>query len=145
MLLQEANRPTTHLSPQPVRRPMLLQELESPTRKTLQLQPWHRQHLREETAFDRKIRLLQEELDKMSREEEISTINQYASASNNPFFMGGEGTMTSPASSTTTLRPREQDVMAALLAQELAGHRQQLYREELEGGQGLRTPLQTVS
>ena len=124
---------------------MLLQEVDSPDRRRLELQPWHRQHLGGETAFDRKIRLLQEELDKMSREEEILTINQYASASNNPFFMGGEGTMKKEASSTTTLRPRGEDVMAALLAQELAGHRQQQYREDLQGGHGLRTPLQTVS
>ena len=124
---------------------MLLQEVDSPARRRLEIQPWHRQQFREETAFDRKIRLLQEELDKMSREEEILTMNQYASASNNPIFMGGEGTMKREASSTTTLRPREEDLMAALLAQELAGHRQQQYREDLEGGHGLCTALQTVS
>ena len=57
----------------------------------------------------------------MSRDQEILMINQYASASNNPYFIGGEGkAYKAEASNLYTLKPREErDVMAAALAQEL--------------------------
>merc|ERR1711971_1526109 len=75
-----------------------------------------------ETAFDQRIRLLQEELDSMSRDQEILNINQYASVSNNPCFLGveGVGNSSEKSSSLFTLKPREdRDVMRAALAQEL--------------------------
>ena len=75
-----------------------------------------------ETAFDQRIRLLQEELDSMSRDQEILNINQYASVSNNPYFLGveGVGNSSEKSSSLFTLKPREdRDVMRAALAQEL--------------------------
>ena len=39
-----------------------------------------------ENGFDLKIMLLQEELNKLTREEEMQKINQYSLASNNPYF-----------------------------------------------------------
>ena len=39
-----------------------------------------------EKDFDLKIMLLQEELNKLTREEEMLKINRYSSASNNPYF-----------------------------------------------------------
>eukprot|EP00092_Neocalanus_flemingeri_P011607 GFUD01012508.1.p1 GENE.GFUD01012508.1~~GFUD01012508.1.p1 ORF type:complete len:620 (+),score=154.60 GFUD01012508.1:86-1945(+) len=39
-----------------------------------------------ESAFDPKIILLQDELNKLEREEEMQKFNQYSSASNNPYF-----------------------------------------------------------
>merc|ERR1712128_381753 len=39
-----------------------------------------------EDDFDLKIMLLQEELNKLTREEEMLKINRYSSASNNPYF-----------------------------------------------------------
>merc|ERR1712128_187646 len=39
-----------------------------------------------EDDFDLKIMLLQEELNKLTREEEMLKINQYSLASNNPYF-----------------------------------------------------------
>ena len=39
-----------------------------------------------ESDFDLKIMLLQEELNKLTRDEEMVSINQYSSASNNPYF-----------------------------------------------------------
>ena len=99
---------------------MLLRELETMTRRRLELGgstslAWST-HSQQQTAFDRRIRLLQEELDKRSREEEILTINQYASASNNPFFLGREGrTQPTEASAFYTLRPREESVIRAVM------------------------------
>ena len=82
--------------------------------------------LPKETAFDQRIRQLQEELDSMSRDQEILNINQFASVSNNPYFLGAvEGAANSSSSekssSLFTLKPREEnrDVMSKALAQEL--------------------------
>ena len=59
----------------------------------------------------------------MSRDQEILNINQYASVSNNPYFLGVEGIANSSSeksSSLFTLKPREdRDVMTKALAQEL--------------------------
>ena len=78
-----------------------------------------------DSAFDQRIRQLQEELDSMSRAQEIFNINQFASVSNNPYFLGGEG-LPNPdrektSSSVFTLKPREEerDVMRVALAEEL--------------------------
>jgi len=137
-----------------VRQPLIIRELEQLySRRKLELsQSSHNQQWQgfthSETAFDMKIRLLQEELDKLSREEEILNINQYASTSNNPFFMGGEAAVTREASSLYTLRPRsEEDVMQAVLDQELVyPHRRQYVDLGQGGGEGGRkgNSLQTV-
>ena len=60
----------------------------------------------------------------MSRDQEIFNINQYASVSNNPYFLGVEGFANNSggekSSSLFTLKPREDgDVMRNALAQEL--------------------------
>merc|ERR1719341_1965837 len=111
-------------------RPGILQQLEQLTQRQRALEssssslsfPTTTTSLPRETAFDQRIRLLQEELDSMSRDQEILNINQYASVSNNPYFLGVEGISNSSekSSSLFTLKPREdRDVMRAALAQEL--------------------------
>ena len=106
-------------------RPGILQQLEQLTQRQRALEPSSfptTSSLPRETAFDQRIRLLQEELDSMSRDQEILNINQYASVSNNPYFLGVEGVSNSSekSSSLFTLKPREdRDVMRAALAQEL--------------------------
>jgi len=111
-------------------RPGILQQLEQLTQRQRALQPSSSSSssfptntsLPRENAFDQRIRLLQEELDSMSRDQEILNINQYASVSNNPYFLGveGVGNSSEKSSSLFTLKPREdRDVMRAALAQEL--------------------------
>ena len=110
-------------------RPGILQQLEQLTQRQRALEPSSSSpsfptntSLPRETAFDQRIRLLQEELDSMSRDQEILNINQYASVSNNPYFLGveGVGNSSEKSSSLFTLKPREdRDVMRAALAQEL--------------------------
>jgi len=81
-----------------VRRPMIIKELNQLTQKRIEvidnqtkISADNKRNL--ESAFDLQIRMLQGELDKMTREEEIFRINQYSSASNNPFYMGINNTM----------------------------------------------------
>ena len=104
-------------------RPGILQQLEQLTQRQRALQPSSFTTLPRETAFDQRIRQLQEELDNMSPVQEILNINQYASVSNNPYFLGVEGVANSSSeksSSLFTLKPREErDVMTTALAQEL--------------------------
>ena len=104
-------------------RPGILQQLEQLTQRQRALQPSSFTTLPRETAFDQRIKQLQEELDSMSRDQEILNINQYASVSNNPYFLGVEGIANSSSeksSSLFTLKPREdRDVMTKALAQEL--------------------------
>jgi len=127
-----------YLEMQEVRQPMIMRELEQLTRRKMEMEQcggsWMEQRLMEST-FDMKIRLLQEELDKLSREEEILNINQYASASNNPFFMGGHEAATKEASSFYTLRPRtdQDDLMHRMLEQELSFSPRQQYDQMMEG------------
>merc|ERR1712108_80659 len=104
-------------------RPGILQQLEQLTQR--QRANTFPTTLPRETAFDQRIRQLQEELDSMSRDQEILNINQYASVSNNPYFLGVDGIANSSSgseksSSLFTLKPREErDVMRTALAQEL--------------------------
>ena len=102
-------------------RPGILQQLEQLSQR--QRANTFPTTLPRETAFDQRIRQLQEELDSMSRDQEILNINQYASVSNNPYFLGVDGIANSSgekSSSLFTLKPREdRDVMRTALAQEL--------------------------
>merc|ERR1711974_330711 len=104
-------------------RPGILQQLEQLTQR--QRANTFPTTLPRETAFDQRIRQLQEELDSMSRDQEILNINQYASVSSNPYFLGVDGIANSSSgseksSSLFTLKPREErDVMRTALAQEL--------------------------
>jgi len=104
-------------------RPGILQQLEQFSQRQ---RAFNTTSLPKETAFDQRIRQLQEELDSMSRDQEILNINQFASVSNNPYFLGAvEGAAKSSSSekssSLFTLKPREEnrDVMSKALAQEL--------------------------
>jgi len=78
-----------------VRRPLIIRELNQLTKskeemfqnKSTKLTSENKQVL--ESTFDLKIKLLQGELDKITREDEIRTINFFSRASNNPFFKHG--------------------------------------------------------
>merc|ERR1719192_301253 len=119
-------RPPLHTSA----RPGVLHQLEQLSRRQLEVEPTattaaYTSSVPKDSAFDQRIRQLQEELDSMSRDQEIFNINQFASVSNNPYFLGGEG-LPNPdrektSSSVFTLKPREEerDVMRVALAQEL--------------------------
>jgi len=81
--------------PDQVRTPFLIQELTQLTKSKEEISKNNSSRLTSEnkqvleSTFDQKIRLLQEELHKITREEEIRTINVFSRASNNPFFKHG--------------------------------------------------------
>ena len=126
----QENLPRPPLHTFPSARPGVLHQLEQLSRRQLEVEPAattaaYTSSVPKDSAFDQRIRQLQEELDSMSRDQEIFNINQFASVSNNPYFLGGEG-LPNPdrektSSSVFTLKPREEerDVMRVALAQEL--------------------------
>jgi len=74
-----------------VRKPMIIKQLNQLTQKRFEiiqdnanLSVDNKKSM--EDDFDLKIMLLQEELNKLTREEEMLKINRYSSASNNPYF-----------------------------------------------------------
>ena len=77
--------------PDEVRKPMIIKQLNQLTQKRFQILQDQTNisgdNIRSiESDFDLKIMLLQEELNKLTRDEEMVSINQYSSASNNPYF-----------------------------------------------------------
>ena len=74
-----------------VRKPMIIKQLNQLTRKRFEINKDNANLSIDnkksmEDDFDLKIMLLQEELNKLTREEEMLKINRYSSASNNPYF-----------------------------------------------------------
>merc|ERR1712106_234645 len=74
-----------------VRKPMIIQQLNQLTQQRFQIIQGNANISGDneksiEDDFDLKIMLLQEELNKVTREEEMLKINRYSSASNNPYF-----------------------------------------------------------
>ena len=73
-----------------VRKPMIIKQLNQLTQKRFEILQDNTNTVDNkrsiEDDFDLKIMLLQEELNKLTREEEMLKINRYSSASNNPYF-----------------------------------------------------------
>lgn len=74
-----------------VRKPMIIKQLNQLTQKRFEINQDNANLSVDnkksmEDDFDLKIMLLQEELNKLTREEEMLKINRYSSASNNPYF-----------------------------------------------------------
>jgi len=73
-----------------VRKPMIIKQLNQLTQKRFEILQDNTNNVDNkrsiEDDFDLKIMLLQEELNKLTREEEMLKINRYSSASNNPYF-----------------------------------------------------------
>merc|ERR1711892_352912 len=74
-----------------VRKPMIIQQLNQLTQQRFQIIQGNANISGDnkksmEDDFDLKIMLLQEELNKLTREEEMLKISRYSSASNNPYF-----------------------------------------------------------
>jgi len=71
-----------------VRKMMIIKQLNQLTQKRLEVMQEQTNNTdnKVQSEFEMKIMLLQDELNKLTRDQEMLTMNQYSSSSNNPYF-----------------------------------------------------------